>query len=68
MPDDLMRPAELIDHLDLILLSGTMPDEMRAVLLNMHSSDDAYRASNKLQIVNDILNLIALSPQFNVQR
>jgi len=44
VPDDLMRPAELIDHLDLILLSGAMPEEMRTVLLNMHSSDDAYRA------------------------
>ena len=69
VPDNLMRPADLIEHLNIVLLASSMSDEMREVLLNMHSREDsAYRPSSKLQVVNDILNIIALSPHFNVQR
>ena len=68
VPDNLMRPADLIEHLNIVLLAGSMPNEMRTILLNMHSGSDSYRAANKLQVVNDILNIIALSPHFNVQR
>jgi len=59
----------LEEHLNIVLLASSMTDEMREVLLNMHSREDsAYRPSSKLQVVNDILNIIALSPHFNVQR
>jgi len=68
VPDSLTRPEELVDYLDLVLLAGTMPDEMRELLLNLHSGTDGYVASNKLTVVNDILYLITLSPYYNVQR
>lgn len=68
VPDDLMRPDALIEHLNIVLLAGTMPDEMKEVLLNLHSGSDGYAASDKLTVVNDILYLITLSPYFNVQR
>jgi len=68
VPDNLMRPEQLIDHLDIILLAGTMPEEMRNMLLNLHSGANAYVATNKLTVVNDILYLVTLSPYFNVQR
>ena len=68
VPDNLMRPEALVDHLDLVLLAGTMPDEMREILLNLHSGSQGYAASNKLTVVNDILYLVTLSPYFNIQR
>ena len=68
VPDNLMRPERLIEHLNIVLLAGTMTDEMKDVLLNLHSGVDGYTPSSKLNVVNDILYLIALSPDFNVQR
>jgi len=68
VPDDLTRPEALIEHLNIVLLAGTMTDEMREVLLNLHSGPDGYVPLNKLAVVNDILYLISLSPDFNVQR
>ena len=68
VPDNFMRPAELIDHLNIVLLAGAMPVEMRTMLLNLHSGAGGYTASNKLTVVNDILYLVTLSPYFNVQR
>ncbi len=68
VPDDLVRPEALVEHLNIVLLAGSMTDEMREILLNLHSGSDGYAALNKLNVVNDILYLITLSPDFNVQR
>ena len=68
VPDDLMRPEALVDHLNIVLLAGTMPDDMRELLLDLHSESNGYVPLNKLTVVNDILYLITLSPYFNVQR
>lgn len=68
VPDDFMRPEALIEHLNIVLLAGNMPDEMRELLLNLHSGSAGYSATNKLTVVNDILYLVTLSPYFNVQR
>ena len=68
VPDDLVRPEALVEHLNIVLLAGSMTDEMRKILLDLHSGSDGYAASSKLNVVNDILYLITLSPDFNVQR
>jgi len=68
VPDSLTNPEDLIEHLNIVLLAGQMTNEMREVLLDLHSGADGYFPSNKLQVVNDILYLIALSPDFNIQR
>ncbi len=68
VPDNLLRPEELIDRLDLMLLAGTMPSEMRTELLNLYGQNTGYIPQSKRHVVNDILYLIMLSPYSSVQR
>lgn len=67
VPDNLKNPAELIDHLNLVLTAGAMRDDVRQVLMGLHS-EGAYLAPSKLQVVLDIAQLILTSPNFAVQR
>ena len=68
VPENRLRPEQLIDRLDLVLLAGTMPNEMRAELLNLYGQNTAYIPQTKRHVVNDILYLIMLSPYSSVQR
>lgn len=67
LPDDLKRPEELVDYLDLVMLAGQMPDFMREELLNLHNQGE-YLTDDKQDIVADILYLISISPLFHVQQ
>jgi uncharacterized protein (DUF1800 family) len=58
-------PDALVDHLDVLLLSGRMTDDMRATLL---AHIEAIPASNPTQRVVDAIYLIATSPQYLVQK
>jgi len=56
-------PERLVDHLDRILLGGTMSSELRTITLKL--INDTNRASNK---VVDSIFLIASSPEAAIQR
>lgn len=75
------RPDALLDHLDLLLMQGTMPNEMRAILkTNMERYDvPGWTPSDpnsfyygiehgRLHRVQDTLWLITSSPAFAVER
>lgn len=67
VPDDLRNPEELIERLNLVLLAGSMSEEMKEILLEVHNSG-TYLAEEKWQVVVDLANIIMLSPQFMIQR
>lgn len=67
IPDDLSSVDALIERLNLIFMAGAMSDEMRNVLRSVHSSPE-YVVTSKAQIVIDLLNIIAVSPQYSVQK
>ena len=60
-----MQPADLIDHLDLLMLSGGMSDGLRGVLTDYLS---AMPADNGTQRAVDAVFLVATSPEFAVQK
>lgn len=75
------RPDALLDHLDLLLMQGTMPDEMRTILkTNMErytlpgwtptNTNNFYHGLDHARIyrVQDTLWLITSSPAFAVER
>jgi len=64
---DLMDREDLVDRLDLLLLAGSMPDEMRDILLGVHSQAD-YTVQEKWEIVIDLTNIIVQSPYYHLQR
>lgn len=57
--------AALLDHLDLLLMSGAMSNEMRAEL---EVVIDAFDPSQRVERVVDTLYLILTSPEFCVQK
>jgi len=67
VPDDLINPVELVERLNLVFLGGSMSDQMKTVLLQMHSTP-AYRPSDKLDVVEDLVSMVIQSPQFWVQK
>lgn len=68
IPDDLKRPEAFVDQMNLTLMAGSMPPEMREELLSMHNQLNGYVVNNKLQIIRDIVRLISLSPYARIQR
>ncbi len=58
-------PTALVDHLNLLLLSGQMEDNFKSELL---ASIEAIPASEDLLRVLNTLFLILSSPQFSIQR
>jgi len=58
-------PTALIEHLDLLLLSGQMEDDMKTELV---AAIDAIPASESTLRVVNTLFLIFASPQFSIQR
>lgn len=67
IPDDLSSVDDLIDRLDLVFMAGNMSDEMRDILKSVHSGAE-YQVTDKWRIVIDLLNIIALSPQYAIQK
>ena len=67
IPDNLRNPIEFVEYINLLLLAGRMPEEMKVILLNLHNTDD-YQVGKKWQIITDITYLVALSPYFYIQR
>ncbi len=59
-------PEKLIDHLNLVLMSGAMSTEMRQVLLDYEQRN--REALNEEQRVRNLIALIITSPEYAVQR
>ena len=59
-------PPELIDHLDLLLTSGMMSDDMKALLLDYIEQNSDIAGSDRT--LRDILALIMTSAEFAIQR
>ena len=68
IPDDLKRPEQFVEQMNIVLLAGTMPPDMREKLLSMHNQLSGYVVNNKLQIIKDIIRMISLSPYARIQR
>ncbi|PCH97093.1 MAG: hypothetical protein COB83_03330 [Gammaproteobacteria bacterium] len=56
---------ELLEHLNMLLLGGTMSDEMRAILTEAFDKTNAQEVNERL---SNLLFLIMISPQYTVQR
>ena len=65
--DDLMDTSELIERLNIVFLAGAMSPEMRTILTDLHGPS-GYTPVNKRDVVNDLLYLVTVAPQFNIQR
>ncbi len=70
VPTNLIRPEALVDRLNTVFLSDSMPSSMRNILLDLHdtSRNNGYSPADKTQVINDMLYLITLSPYYYVQR
>ena len=68
VPDDLKNPEQFIDRMNLLLMAGGMPAEMRTSLLKMHNQSEGYIPRSEYDVMTDILRLIAASPYSNIQR
>lgn len=58
-------PAQLVDELDLVFMSGQMPDAMRSALINYLNALPATASSAR---VREAVLAIVLSPQQAIQR
>jgi len=67
VPNNLRSPEDLIERLNLVFLGGSMSDEMRQILLDVHDPS-LYLVEDKWEIAIDLANIIILSPQFMVQK
>ena len=56
---------ELLEHLNMLLLGGTMNDEMRAILTEAFDKTSEQEVNDRL---SNLLFLIMISPQYTVQR
>jgi len=56
---------ELLAHLDMLLLGGTMNDEMRAILTEAFDNTHEQEVNDRL---SNLLFLIMVSPQYTVQK
>jgi uncharacterized protein (DUF1800 family) len=63
------NPDRLLDHLDSLLLSGNMSAAMRTILLE-HLANNTFPAGDAglAAKVKDMLTLIALSPEYLIQK
>ena len=60
--------GDLVNHLDVLMLSGQMSDGMRDVLLEHIEPFDAEQAQERLYRVAEATYLLWMSPEFAVQR
>jgi uncharacterized protein (DUF1800 family) len=60
-------PAKLIDHLDLLLTSGSMSDGLRQILLN-YINTNRSKISDDNKLVQDLIILISTSAEYSIQR
>ena len=67
VPSDLRNPEALIERLNLVLLGGSMSEEMKQTLLAVHDPS-VYLVEHPWEIAIDLANIIALSPQFMIQK
>jgi hypothetical protein len=59
----------LLNHLDLLLLSGSMSTELRATLLSLlENSVYADDEDGRINKVNDVITLIVASPDYLIQK
>ena len=59
---------DLLDHLDVLMLSGQMSDDMRTVVVNHIASFDEADEQQRLYRVAEAVYLIWMSPEFAIQR
>ena len=59
---------DLMDHLDVLMLSGQMSDDMRTVVVNHIASFDEGDEQQRLYRVAEAVYLIWMSPEFAIQR
>jgi uncharacterized protein (DUF1800 family) len=59
-------PIQLLDHLDLLLMSGNMSLEFRQILLNYINQNKTEVPSE--QLLRDVISLIISSAQYSIQR
>ncbi len=57
--------GQLLEHLDMLLLGGTMSDEMRTILAEAYDNSGDQDINDRL---SNLLFLIMISPQYTVQR
>lgn len=57
----------LLDHLDLVLMAGQMPDNMKQVLIDEFQSNDFKKLSD-FKKVTHLLFLIVNTPQYAIQK
>jgi len=67
LSDDLRDLDDLIERLNLVFMAGGMSEDMKQVLRDVHDPAE-YLATQKWQVVIDLVNIIALSPQFGFQQ
>ena len=59
-------PEAYIDFLNLVLLSGSMPDEMRETLIDYDNATSSWQED--IARIKELTFLVTSSPQFAVQR
>ena len=62
------NPALLVDQLNLVLMSQSMSPELRTRIINGISSIPTTRTNWQLDRVKNAVWLIALSPEFVIQK
>ena len=67
VPNNLRNPEELIERLNIVFLAGTMSDDMRQTLLEVHDPS-VYLVEHPWEIAIDLANIVLLSPQFMIQK
>jgi hypothetical protein len=59
------KPDELLDYLDILLLSGSMSAEMKVILKDAYQQTASNETNDRL---TNLLFLIMISPQYTVQK
>lgn len=59
------NPAQLVDHLNALLMSGTMSSQMRTIVLNAVTG---IPASNPVERVRTAIYLVVNSPEYVIQK
>ena len=60
-------PAKLVDHLDLLLTSGSMSNELKEILLK-YINTNRSKISDDRRLVQDLITLISTSAEYSIQR
>jgi len=59
------KPDELLDYLDILLLSGSMSVDMKVILKDAYQQTASNDTNDRL---TNLLFLIMISPQYTVQK